>query len=193
MGNQTARNEVFGDYAAFLHALLPQAQGFMFHDRYARLFWHDNAPDTSQLNADFHATLKTVLEKGELQGDSARVHLPECTAYLVRLESDKGRTLGVLTALVDRDVGNMPHKFCTDLLSPARRSMERELSLRVNLLDANRKLTVHNSESDFLRTIGALARGRLAHQAALQEILQGTVTQLALDGAVFFSPEYDCL
>ena len=33
----------------------------MFHDRHARLFWHDKAPDTSQLNEEFHETLKRIL------------------------------------------------------------------------------------------------------------------------------------
>ena len=48
----TEKNEVFGDYAAFLNALLPNATGFMFHDRHARLFWHDNALWTPVLVLD---------------------------------------------------------------------------------------------------------------------------------------------
>ncbi len=191
MNSSTEKDKVFGDYAAFLHALLPQSQGFLFHDRHARLFWHDNAPDTSQLGEEFHSTLNRILRHGDLPGDAARIPLRDSVAYLIRLVSDKGKTLGVLTALVDRDVGTMPHQFCSNLLKPARRSMERELSLRVHLLDANRIISDHDSEHQLLKTIGEIARSNANCETALRDILQLTVQQLALDGAVVYSPVHD--
>jgi len=191
MNPNTEKNKVFGDYAAFLHALLPQSQGFLFHDRHARLFWHDNAPDTSQLGDEFHNTLNRILRVGDLPDDAARIPLRDSVAYLIRLVSDKGKTLGVLTALVDRDVGTMPHKFCSNLLKPARRSMERELSLRVHLLDANRIISDHDSEHQFLKSIGEFARSNAECQSALRDILDLTVQQLVLDGAVVYSPVHD--
>ena len=189
----TAKNKVFGDYAAFLHALLPQAQGFLFHDRHSRLFWHDNAPDTSLLDEEFHKTLARILRYGDLPGDAARLPLRDCTAYLIRLESDKGKTLGVLTALVDREVANMPHGFCANLLKPARRSMERELSLRMHLLDATRKLSDHDTEQEFLRLLSATARSNTGCEAALESMLADTVNHLVLDGALLYSPRHELM
>ncbi|MGI9290721.1 MAG: hypothetical protein ACR2QG_05535, partial [Gammaproteobacteria bacterium] len=55
------KNQVFNDYASFLNALLPVAEGFIFHDRHARLFWHDNAPDTSQLDEAYHQILRKLI------------------------------------------------------------------------------------------------------------------------------------
>ncbi len=191
MGASKEKDQVFGDYAAFLHALLPQAQGFLFHDRHSRLFWHDNAPDTSQLSDAFHETLNRILRFGDLPGDAARIPLRDSIAYLIRLVSDKGKTLGVLTALVDRNVGTMPHKFCANLLKPARRSMERELSLRLHLLDANRKISDHDTEHNFLKQISELARSNTECEPALLSILDQTVQQLVLDGAVIWSPMHD--
>ena len=106
MKTSTEKNEVFGDYAAFLHALLPNAQGFMFHDRHGGLFWHDIAPDTSQLNDAYHGALNHTLESAEPKQEEGRIQLRDSTAYFMRLVSDQGRILGVLTALVDRDAGS---------------------------------------------------------------------------------------
>ena len=66
MPKNPEKNEVFNDYAAFLNALLPQAVGFLFHDRHARLFWHDNSPDTSQLDEEYHACLRKMLVHDDL-------------------------------------------------------------------------------------------------------------------------------
>ena len=191
MKTSTEKNEVFGDYAAFLHALLPNAQGFLFHDRHGGLFWHDNAPDTSQLNDAYHAALNHALVTAEPANEAGRIPLRDCTAYFMRLVSDQGRVLGVLTALVDRDVGTMPWKFCSDLLQPALRSLRRELSLRVHLLDVNEKLNQHGGEYDFLKQLGDRARQPNGCYDALHETLELCRKHLLLDGAVFLAPDRD--
>ena len=126
MKTTTEKNEVFGDYGTFLHALLPNAQAFLFHDRHGGLFWHDKTPETSQLDDAYHTSLNNVLSSSEPQKEDIQIQLRDCTAYLMRLISDQGRVLGVLTALVDRDVGTMQWQFCSDLLQPALRSLLRE-------------------------------------------------------------------
>ncbi|HJP05477.1 MAG: hypothetical protein CL799_07410 [Chromatiales bacterium] len=146
MTTKPTQNDVFADYGAFLNALLPQAQGFMFHDRHGRLFWSNNLPDGSLLTEEFHSTLNKMIERGDLPGEQARIPLKDCTAFLVRVLSDKGKMLGVLTALVDREMAGMPYQFCADLLGPALRSLSRELSLRMHLLAATRKLKHHGGE-----------------------------------------------
>jgi diguanylate cyclase (GGDEF)-like protein len=182
------KNEVFGDYAAFLNALLPQAVGFMFHDRHGHLFWHDNSPDTSQLNDEYHAALRKMLLHGDLPGDEARIELRDCTAYLIRLVSDKGRPLGILTALANREMGGMPYEFCRDMLQPALRSLSRELSLRVHLLDVTSKLNVHGGEHDFLKRLSEKSRSSDSCEESLRGILDLTLKHLLLDGAVLLAP-----
>ncbi|MCP4000074.1 MAG: EAL domain-containing protein [Gammaproteobacteria bacterium] len=182
------KNEVFGDYAAFLNALLPQAVGFMFHDRHGRLFWHDRSPDISQLNDEYHTTLSKMLTHGELPGEEGRIHLRDCTAYLVRIVSDKGRVLGVLTALANVEMSGMPYTFCCDLLKPALRSLSRELSLRVHLLDVTNKLNVHSGEHSFLKVLSEKARSSNSCNESLRSILDMTLEHLMLDGAVLLAP-----
>lgn len=191
MNQPKTQHEVFDDYAAFLNALLPQAEGFLFHDRHARLFWNDRAPDTSLFDAGYHESLRELLAGGRMSPGSARIPLRDSVAYLIRLTSDKGHPLGVLTALVPKEVGGMPRQFCSDLLKPALRSMERELSLRVHLLDANRKLNDHGDEYDFLRVMGAHARRKDGRVDALQEILELSVEQLGLGGLTLRVPEFE--
>lgn len=190
MKHSKEKSEVFSDYAAFLHALLPQAQGFLFHDRHARLFWHDDTLDTRQLDSNYHDSLQRALELDEQTAESARVNLRDCVAYLVRLKSDRGKLLGVLTALVEPDMGRMPHRFCSDLLRPALRSLARELSLRVHLLDATRKITEHTSEHDFLLELGKCTRSESGCEASLQSVLELCIETLALDGAVLLAPDF---
>ena len=189
MKTNTEKNEVFGDYGAFLHALLPNAQGFLFHDRHGGLFWHDKAPDTSQLDDAYHTGLNRILASGDSQKDDARIRLRDSTAYLMRLVSDQGKVLGVLTALVDHDVGSMPWQFCSDLLQPALRSLRRELSLRVHLLDVNEKLIQHGGEYEFLKQLGDEARQHNGCYEALHATLELCRKYLLLDGAVFLAPE----
>lgn len=193
MNPPRTQNAVFDDYAAFLNALLPQAEGFLFHDRHARLFWNDRAPDTSLFDSEYHEVLRKVLADASVPAESARIPLRDRVAYLLRLVSDKGQPLGVLTALVPRDVGGMPHQFCADLLKPAIRSMERELSLRVSLLDANRKLDRHGEEYDFLRIMGDFARREEGRIDALQELLDMCLAELDSDGITLYVPEFQLL
>jgi diguanylate cyclase (GGDEF)-like protein len=191
MKTTTEKNEVFGDYGTFLHALLPNAQAFIFHDRHGGLFWHDKTPDTSQLDDAYHTSLNNVLSSSEPQKEDIQIQLRDCTAYLMRLISDQGRVLGVLTALVDRDVGTMQWQFCSDLLQPALRSLRRELSLRVHLLDVNEKLNQHGGEYDFLKELGDRTRQHNGCYEALHETLELCRKHLILDGAIFLAPERD--
>jgi len=189
MNSGPQKNEVFGDYAAFLNTLLPEAQGFIFHDRHGSLFWHDKSPDTSQLNDAFHTTLERTNSIGELPHNQGRVQLESTTAYLMQVCSDQGRTLGVLTALVNKDMGGMPWQFCCDLLQPAIRSLQRELSLRFHLLEANKKLTRHDGEYEFLRKISEKSHEQNNCNDTIGGILELCLEHLQLDGARFLAPE----
>ncbi|MDP6616507.1 MAG: EAL domain-containing protein [Gammaproteobacteria bacterium] len=184
-----AETDVFADYGAFLNALLPQAQGFMFHDRHGRLFWSNNPPDGSLLTDEYHATLARLLQHGDLPGEQAKIPLKDCTAFLIRVLTDKGKLLGVVTALADREMAGMPYQFCADLLAPATRSLSRELSLRMHLLGATRKLKNHGGEHNFLSALAGKVHKSGRWEDAIHNVLVLCMEQFSLDGAMFLMPE----
>ncbi len=183
------KTEVFADFSAFLHALLPQALGFLFHDRKGRLFWRDRDDQPFELNDDFHAALAQVLSDGDIPGDEARIRLDTATAFVIPLTSDRGRNLGALTAVVDPDTGGMPYQFCVDVLSPAVRSLERELSLRYYLMDVNKQLEAQTTDHDFLQALGDEARQRTSCQQVLGSVLELCLEHLKVIGATLVVPD----
>jgi diguanylate cyclase (GGDEF)-like protein len=183
------KTEVFADFSAFLNALLPQALGFLFHDRKGRLFWRDRDDQPFELNDDFHAALAEVLGDGDIPGDEARIKLDRATAFVIPLTSDRGRNLGALTAVVDPDTGGMPYQFCVDVLSPAVRSLGRELSLRYYLMDVNKQLEAQTTDHDFLQALGDEARQRTSCQQVLGSVLELCLEHLKVIGATLVVPD----
>ena len=183
------KTEVFADFSAFLNALLPQALGFLFHDRKGRLFWRDRDDQPFELNDDFHAALAEALGDGDIPGDEARIKLDRATAFVIPLTSDRGRNLGALTAVVDLDTGGMPYQFCVDVLSPAVRSLGRELSLRYYLMDVNKQLEAQTTDHDFLQALGDEARQRTSCQQVLGSVLELCLEHLKVIGATLVVPD----
>jgi hypothetical protein len=131
MAGHEEKDHVLGDYAAFLKALLPQAQGFICHDRHGRVFWSESPPDGSPAITDaYRATLTSVLCGQPLPADGARLPLARNIAYIVRLEGAARRPLGALTVLVDRSAANMPYQFVVDLLGHPARSLPSRVEIR---------------------------------------------------------------
>jgi diguanylate cyclase (GGDEF)-like protein len=186
------KNNVFADYGAFLNALLPDATGFMFHDRHARLFWQDISPDSSELNDEYHQALKKILAGSTdvNAGENGRISLANSTAYLLPLISDQGRSLGALTALSGSDAAGMPYQFCKDLLQPALRSLTRELSLRIHLLETTTRLNIQDGEQEFWKMLGEKGRSNQSSKDTLRDILELTVNHLGQDGAVLLDPQH---
>ncbi len=189
MATSRQKTEVFGDFSAFLHALLPQALGFLFHDRKGHLFWRDRNHQPFELNDDFHAALAQVLGEGEFPADKGRIGLGRATAFVIPLVSDRGRNLGALTAVVDPDTGGMPYQFCVDVLSPAVRSLQRELSLRYYLMDVNKQLEAQSTDHAFLQALGDEARRRTSCQQVLGSVLQLCLEHLKVIGATLVVPD----
>ncbi|MGI9291052.1 MAG: putative bifunctional diguanylate cyclase/phosphodiesterase, partial [Gammaproteobacteria bacterium] len=124
-------------------------------------------------------------------GDDGRIILRGSVAFLLPLFSDKGRPMGVLTALCSRDVASMPYKRCKSLLEPALRSLSRELSLRMHLLETTTRLNIQDGEQDFLKMLGDKARTSSGCEKTLREIIELTVGHLLQDGAVLLDPQHD--
>jgi diguanylate cyclase (GGDEF)-like protein len=190
MSDQSPKNQVFNDYAVFLTALLPQAVGFMFHDRHGRLFWQDNSQHANELNQTFETALSDLIMSGQVDEDACRVPLNNCTAYLIRVVSKNGNMLGTLTALVKQDVGIMPYRTCVERLRPAVTTLGRELTLRSRIASVNNRLKERANEYEFLKTLADIGRSSTNCEESLRHILRLAIEHLKLDGAVFVADQH---
>ena len=166
------KQNVLGDYAIFLKALLPHAQGFVCHDGRGQVFWSEPPADGAPaITADYRATLSRMLGGQTLPAGEARLTLGNYLAYLVPLQGDSGRCLGVLTVLADRGAANMPYQFVLDLLAPAWRSLQREFVLRFRLIENQRKLQVQAAEERLLHKVEKILHQPQGCDEALTRIL----------------------
>jgi diguanylate cyclase (GGDEF)-like protein len=190
MSTPADKDQVLGDHAAFLKALVPQAHGFICHDARGTVFWSESPPQGMPSVTDaYRATLVAVLNGGPLPGDGARVPLGANVAYVIRLEGDGGRLLGALSVLVERSAARMPYAFVKDVLAPALRSLQRELCLRIRLLEGQRKLSVQAAEERLLHKVEKLLHDRQPHAEALQCIVGLCREHLGVKGAWLLIPE----
>ncbi len=184
------KDQVLDDYAAFLKALLPQAQGFICHDRQGTVFWAEPPPDGSPAMTDeYRRILAGVLGGKPVHADGARLMLGRNIAHIVRLVGDRAMSLGALTVLVDRSAASMSHQFVVDVLGPALRSLQRELSLRFRLLEGQRKLQVQASEERLLHKVEKILHQRQPFETAMNVILALCREYLGVAGAWLAVPD----
>ncbi len=191
MGREAEKNAVFSDYAVFLKALLPLAQGFLYHDRGGRLFWAElPAEGAPALPDSYHAALSALLtEGGGDEPKTARLPLGNLVAFLLPLLGDGGRVVGALTVLVERSSAGMEGEFVRDVLGPALRSLQRELALRFRVLDGQRKLQVQAAEERLLHQVEKILHERGGCDPALRRILALCQEHLGIDGALLMIPD----
>jgi diguanylate cyclase (GGDEF)-like protein len=183
------KDNVFGDYAAFLKALLPQAQGFFCHDRHGRVFWSESPPDGAPALTDSYRSVVNDLLRCVAGADAAaRLNIGNHVAYVMPLAGEGDSRLGALTVLVDRRDANMPYAFVADVLNPALRSLQRELFLRLRLVDSQRKLNVQAAEERLLHQVERILHKTQACEAALLHILELCREYLGVAGAVLAIP-----
>ncbi len=190
MTGQDDKDNVLGDYAAFVKALLPQAQGFVCHDGQGRVFWSEAPPDgTPAVTDEYRNLLARILGDQPLPEGDGRLTLGDYQAYMVRLEGESGRCLGALTVLADRGAASMPYQFVVDLLAPAWRSLQRELALRVRALDSQRKLQVQAAEERLLHKVEKILHQRQSCDAALATVLRLCQEYLGTSGGFILLPD----
>ncbi len=190
MAATSDRDQVLGDYAAFIRALLPQAQGFVCHDRHGRVFWHDApAAGMPPVTDEYRERLTGLLAGKLVADDGARVALGRYFAYLVRLADDDQHCLGVLAVLVDRADAALPYAFAVDLMAPAWRSLQRELALRFRVVTGQRKLEVQAAEERFLHHVEKIVHQQQACDAVLATILGLCCEHLGVGGAFLILPD----
>jgi len=190
MAGEAEKDEVFSDYAVFLKALLPPAQGFLYHDRGGRLFWSELPVDGApELTDAYRAALATTLGGTSGKCNTTRLPLGNLVAVLLPLQGDAGRVIGALTVLLERSSAAMDGEFVRDVLGPALRSLQRELTLRFRVLDSQRKLQVQAAEERLLHQVEKILHDQRGCDAALRRLLALCQEHLGIEGVTLAIPE----
>lgn len=180
-------HHVLGDYAALLRALLPTALGFDCHGPDGASIWSEGQRVPANRSREHRAAVASLLAATAAR--AARVELDGTVGYLVRLRNEKGEPLGVLSVLMAPDAATLAPGDCADLVLPATRTLERELSLRLRLLEGYRKLGVQAAEERLLHEVERAVQGPADCQAMLDRILKLCRHFLEIEFTALLIPE----
>jgi diguanylate cyclase (GGDEF)-like protein len=183
------KDQVLGDYGALLRALIPQAIGFYCHSRDGGSLWEEPPPGSVRLDPAYQQQLAALLL--DPAPTPTRVSLGQAMALLVPLNNEKDEPLGVLSIVLDSEPGKLEIAPCLDLIRPAVRTLERELSLRLRLLEGYRKLHVQAAEERLLHEVEKALHGSGDCQHGLGQILALCRHFLEVDTAVLLVPGRD--
>ncbi len=165
----TEGETVLRDYAALLRAFLPQVSGLYCHGQDGATIWSEEPSPPVSLTAHYQTVLAGLLAGPT--ASAARVELEGTVAYLASLLNEKRQPLGALVLLLPAGAATMTADECAALILPASRTLERELSLRVRLLEGYRKLSVQAAEERLLHEVERAVQGPPDCQAMLGRIL----------------------
>lgn len=188
--SNTLEQEVFGDYAAFLGKLLPQARGFLFHNRDGQVLWRDDAINADLLNAEYLQYLRQLVNAGTADNEYREMVVNGGNTFFFDLTSTQGHTLGFLAVFLEPAFSTMDWESCRHKLHAAVRSLCRELGLRVKLQEAGSNLAVQNQQYGFLRRIEQISRSQASCLDSLTDLLNVCREQFVLDGAVLHLPQH---
>ncbi len=164
-------DQVFGDYRSLLRAHLPAVQGIHCYGPDGSTVWTESSGAGRELSGRFGRTLLDQLSAAST--GSLRAELDGGLAYLISLRNEKAEHIGTVALLVpaDADVAALSPERCAELVLPATRTLERELSLRVRLLEAYRRLGVQAAEERLLHEVERTIQGPPDCTAMLKRIL----------------------
>lgn len=187
MGEAPAQDQVFGDYAALLRIVLPDACGFYCYSQNGTAIWSEPGSGAVHPDTRYESALAAFLAGEGLMPE--RVDLDHGAAYLLPLRSEKDQSLGVLVIMVEPPASQMEAVRCLDLTRSAVRTLQRELSLRFRLLDCYRKLNVQAAEERLLHDVDRIAHveGDCTH--VLGKVLGLCRHYLQVDSAALLVPD----
>ncbi len=180
-------SHVFADYAALLRAFLPQVRGFYCYGKGGASLWSEVSNPTMPLTPAYEAALAALLN--EPSANAARVELAGAVAYLVALRNEKDEAIAALAILMPADALPMTADGCAQLILPASRTLQRELSLRVRLLEGYRKLNVQATEERLLHDVERAVQGPPDSEAMLVRILALCSHYLQVRSAAVLIPD----
>ena len=188
MDTPREKDQVFDDYAAWLKALLPGATGFYCYDRGGQVFWSHGDDQPASTDDAYSAALQRVLQASD--GPSIeRVDLETGAAFLLPLNgkhAEARAALAVITAGTEQN----PEELLR-AVQPALRTMQRELELRIRLVENQRRLTVQAAEEKLLHHVESLVHGRHGSEATLRHMLQLCRKYLSVERAGLVIPGRD--
>jgi len=188
MSETATQRELFSDYSALLMSLLPDAEGFLFHDRKARLYWRNDYSENFRPSREYQIALLQTIKTGEQIGEYDKVPLDEKTAFIFQLTSETGWPLGAVTVIGDSSYAEKTRGWVYNQIAPALNSLQRELGLRFKLVKTHKRLTEKASDHDFLRLLGEHSRSDAACEAALHSILECFATHLNTNATSLIIP-----
>jgi diguanylate cyclase (GGDEF)-like protein len=183
------KNQIISDYTAFLKALLPQTTGFCCHDRKGQLFWEEQGATRGDWPESYESVLREILEDPEKAPEVGRVSAAQQSVYILTLSDNEQRVIGALSVFVEPLKSDMAYADFRDLVAPAVRSLERELTLRYRLVSTYKQLSVRSAEENLLHQVEKLVHLRRPCEKTLSHILLLCLRFLNVTGAGVFIPE----
>jgi hypothetical protein len=194
MTGQPDKENVLRDYGVFLKALLPQAVGFVCHDRTGRVCWSERPAEVAfPVTDDYRALLSGLLLGRTATPGDEPLALGGNFAYVLPLDGETQNRVGTLTVLMDGKLAAVPFSYVAGVLGPATRILQRELLLRGLLLDGHRKLTVQAAEERLLHQVEEILHERQPCEFALQAILDLCQQHLGVGAAMLMIPDKSIL
>ncbi|MEZ5564961.1 MAG: diguanylate cyclase [Gammaproteobacteria bacterium] len=183
--------QVLRDYSALLRVLLPGLRGIYCHGRDRSVIWSEEPNPPVVLNDAYASALHTVCRRE--QATPVRVDLDDAVAYLLPMRNEKSEKLGALVIIVDTGHAQLTAVDCAAKLQPATRTLERELSLRLRLVEGYRKLGVQAAEERLLHEVEKAVQGMPDCETTLQLILRLCHKLLQVQTAAILIPDKNML
>jgi len=187
MSAASGKELLLGDYASLLRAYLPQARAVHCYGHDGGSIWSEEANPPVRLNSAYTTALAAIHSRSS--GGAVRVALDGATAYLLALRNEKAEPLGAVAIVMPTDVATLAPEKCAELVRPATRTLERELCLRVRLLESYRKLNVQAAEERLLHDVEHAVQGAPDCDAMLRHILGLCRHYLQVQSAALLIPD----
>jgi diguanylate cyclase (GGDEF)-like protein len=182
------KNQTIGDYAAILEALLPGVVGFRCVDRNNSCFFEQLPDALGALTDAYETAIGAVIAEPGRVAELGRVELDGAIAFMLPLDGEEGKLLGVMTVLVDPS-SELTWPQASKRAHPAIRSLQRELLLRYRLAASYKKLNVRSAEENLLHQVEKLVHLRRSCDETLSHVLLLCRKFLNIRGAALFIPE----
>ncbi len=118
-----------------------------------------------------------------------RVALDDAVAYLLALRNEKGQPLGAVAILMATEAATLAADACAERVRPATGTLERELCLRVRLVESYRKLNVQAAEERLLHEVERAVQGSQDCEAMLNHLLSLCRHYLQVQSAALLIPD----
>lgn len=188
MSAEQGLEQLQADYVAMLRALLPGVLGACYFGPDGQVVWHTPEGGGIVPPGPARAAVDELLADAS-GGEARRLALqPDAVLFLLPVGSDRGQGLGVLACQVDGSTGALTGADCAARLRPVIRTLCRELSLRLRLLDGIRKLTVQAAEEQLLLHVESLGHARGECQRLVANVLTLCRRYLQVENAALVVP-----